>query len=108
MNILAVSYSKNCGEDWLSLGTLDPVKTSNAGLYANSFKPEASEWLDTVMTKSQLVGENNIRFKVKYIVNGSSNNFYLDNIMIGEEASLLTIPNSANAKLSLFPNPKFL
>ena len=33
VNELSVYFSKNCGEDWLPLGTLDVYKTSNAGLY---------------------------------------------------------------------------
>jgi hypothetical protein len=45
-------------------------------------------------------------FKFEYVVNGSSNNFYLDNIMIGEESELLIIEESAsNSRLSIFPNP---
>jgi len=56
------------------------------------------------MTKTQLKNSN-IRFKFDYIVNGSSNNFYLDNIMIGEQASLMMTQSVANSKLSIFPNP---
>ena len=56
------------------------------------------------MTKSQLKNSN-IRFKFEYIVNGRSNNFYLDNIMIGEEANLIQYNNITNSKLSIFPNP---
>jgi hypothetical protein len=105
VNELRLYFSKNCGEDWLSLGTLNKFQSSNAGLYATNFSPESYEWNDTIMTKSQLIGENNIRFKFAYIVNGSSNNFYLDNIMIGESVSLLVTENSTNARLSVFPNP---
>ena len=56
------------------------------------------------MTSSQLV-DPNIRFKFEYIVNGSSNNFYLDHIQIGEESTLLIPENINNSKLSIFPNP---
>ncbi len=104
VNVLSVSYSKNCGEDWSSLGTLDAVATSNAGLYTSNFKPNNSEWNHIVMTSSQLINPN-IRFKFEYIVNGSSNNFYLDHIQIGEEASLFNSENTNNSKLSIFPNP---
>ena len=103
-NELVVTYSDDCGETWKSLGTLDPIQSSNAGLYTTSFKPKSSEWNDIVMTKSQLKNSN-IRFKFEYIVNGRSNNFYLDNIMIGEEANLIQYNNITNSKLSIFPNP---
>jgi hypothetical protein len=105
VNELRLYFSKNCGEDWLSLGTINRFQSSNAGLYSTNFSPESYEWRDTIMTKSQLIGENNIRFKISYIVNGSSNNFYLDNIMIGESVSLLVTDNISNARLSVFPNP---
>ena len=104
VNELAVTYSDDCGESWKSLGTIGAVETSNAGLYTTSFKPSSSEWNSIVMTKSQL-NYSNIRFKFEYIVNGSSNNFYLDNIQIGEEASLMIAERTTNSKLSVFPSP---
>ena len=56
------------------------------------------------MKKSQLQ-DNNIRFKFEYVVNGSGNNCYLDNIQIGEEASLFQSQFSTVNKLSVYPNP---
>ena len=104
VNELSVTYSDDCGESWKTLGGLSPAEASNAGLYTTIFSPKSSEWKDTVMTTAQLKASN-IRFKIEYVVNGSSNNFYLDNIMIGEQASLLTSENNIFSRLSLFPNP---
>ena len=104
VNTLAVTYSDNCGESWKSLGAIGAVEASNAGLYTTKFKPNSSEWKDTVMTKTQLK-DSNIRFKFEYVVNGSSNNFYLDHIQIGEQASLMIAENTTSLKLSVFPNP---
>ena len=104
VNTLAVTYSDNCGESWKSLGTIGAIEASNAGLYTTKFKPNSSEWKDTVMTKTQLK-DSNIRFKFEYVVNGSSNNFYLDHIQIGEQASLMIAENTTSSKLSVFPNP---
>ena len=104
VNTLVVTYSDNCGESWKSLGTIGAVEASNAGLYTTKFKPNSSEWKDTVMTKTQLK-DSNIRFKFEYVVNGSSNNFYLDHIQIGEQASLMIAENTTSLKLSVFPNP---
>ena len=103
-NDLKITYSNNCGKDWLTLGTLSPVESANAGLYAINFKPEEDEWSDIIMKKSQLK-DDNIRFKFEYTVNGSSNNFYLDNIQIGEESALFQSGISTANKLSIFPNP---
>ena len=104
VNELAVTYSNDCGESWKSLGLIGAIESANAGLYSTSFKPNSSEWNSIVMTKSQLK-DSNIRFKFEYIANGTSNNFYLDNIMIGEEVSLMVSELNINSKLSVFPNP---
>ncbi len=104
VNELLVTYSDDCGASWNSLGTIEAIDASNAGLYSNSFKPKSSEWRDIVMTKTQLKNSN-IRFRFEYVVNGSSNNFYLDNIMIGEQASLMIAENISNLRISVFPNP---
>jgi hypothetical protein len=104
VNELVVTYSDDCGESWKSLGIIGAVDASNAGLYTTSFKPNASQWNDIVMTKTQLK-DVNIRFKFEYVVNGNSNNFYLDHIQIGEQTSLMISESSTNSKLSVFPNP---
>ena len=103
VNELDVTYSDDCGESWKALGTVGAIEAANAGLYSNSFKPNSSEWDEIVMTKTQLKNPN-IRFKFEYLVNGGSNNFYLDNIRIGEESALMISENTTNFKLSIFPN----
>ena len=56
------------------------------------------------MSKSQLKNDN-IRFKFEYVISGNTNNFYLDNIMIGEADALMTAQNQNNSRLSVYPNP---
>ena len=104
VNELAVKYSNDCGESWRELGVIGAVEASNAGLYTNSFTPNSFEWNDTVMSDAQLK-DSNIKFKFEYIVNGVSNNFYLDDIMIGEEASLMVNQANFQSRISVFPNP---
>ena len=104
VNELIVTYSDNCGEDWKSLGTINALLAANAGLYTTRFVPKASEWNDTIMSKSQLKHDN-IRFKFEYVISGNTNNFYLDNIMIGEADALMTAQNQNNSRLSVYPNP---
>jgi len=103
-NLVRVHYSIDCGENWSLLGALSNVQVARAGLYTNSYTPSSNDWADTVMTKSALKN-NNVRFKFEYVSNGQSNNFYLDNVMIGEEASLLKSSSTASSKISVFPNP---
>ncbi len=103
VNELKISYSTNCGEDWQELGSLTNYQVANAGLYATIFKPEVNNWNDTIMTKAQLKNDN-IKFKFDYVTSGSANNFYIDNIRIGE-ASALFAPVISASKLSIYPNP---
>jgi hypothetical protein len=105
VNELNVSYSSTCGKTWSPLGELDAVLSANAGMFVSNFIPNASEWRDTVMTKPQLVGNNNIMFKFEYVINGNSNNFFLDNIMIGEESELMMVENTSASRVSIYPNP---
>jgi hypothetical protein len=104
VNELNVSYSSTCGKTWSPLGTIDAVNSANAGMYLSNFAPNTSEWIDTVMTKTQLKNDN-IMFKFEYVINGNSNNFYLDNIMIGEESELMMVENTAASRVSIYPNP---
>ena len=105
-NEITVYYSTNCGENWLSLGTLDPVTTSRAGYIATNFVPNENDWLDTVLTKNALKN-NNIKFKIAYSAGTTAhNNIYIDNIKIGEASSLFNENNnSISQKVSVFPNP---
>ena len=57
-----------------------------------------------ILTKPQLKNSN-VRFKFEYIANENSNNFFLDNIEIGEEASLLVSNNLREHKLTVFSKP---
>ena len=105
-NEITVYYSTNCGENWLSLGTLDPVTTSRAGYIATNFVPNENDWLDTVLTKNALKN-NNIKFKIAYSAGTTAhNNIYIDNIKIGEASSLFNENNNLiSQKISVFPNP---
>lgn len=104
VNELNVYYSDDCGEVWRALGSLTEYEVANAGLYTTNFKPNADEWNDTIMTKNQLKN-NNIRFKFEYVTNGAANNFYLDNIRIGESAALMLPNSTTDSRLSVYPNP---
>ena len=67
--------------------------------------PSTSDWRDTVVTKNQLSSDN-VKFKFEYIVKGSGNNFYLDDIKIGEQNDLLFDHNvSLSSKIFIYPNP---
>ena len=104
VNEVNVYYSYDCGAVWRDLGSLTTIQVASAGLYTTNFRPTVAEWNDTVMTKSQLKN-NNIKFKFEYVTNGSANNFYLDNIMIGEAAALMIPNTTTSSRISIYPNP---
>ena len=56
------------------------------------------------MTKSALKNDN-VQFKFEYSNSGASNNFYLDDIEIGEEADLLKQNIEPLSRVNIFPNP---
>ena len=107
-NELNIYYSDNCGKTWPTSNkilTLSALDVANAGLYSINFKPEENEWRDTVITKAVLK-KDNIMFKFEYDNIGAANNFYLDNIQIGE-ASALSLPSESASRLSIYPNPTY-
>jgi len=104
VNEVNVYYSNDCGEVWRTLGSLTNVQVASAGLYTTNFRPTTTEWNDTVMLKSQLKNDN-IKFKFEYVTNGTANNFYIDNIKIGEAASLMLPDITINSRVSIYPNP---
>jgi hypothetical protein len=107
VNELNVYYSNDCGEGWILLGSLSYIDVANAGLYDSPFTPRADEWNDSIMfdrSGANALKDDNIRFRFEHVTNGSSNNFYIDNILIGEEASLIQALDQS-AKLAIYPNP---
>jgi len=56
------------------------------------------------MTKNALKNDN-VQFKFEYSNSGASNNFYLDDIEIGEEANLMKQNTEPLSRVNVFPNP---
>ena len=101
-NELNIYYSVDCGNSWSLLGKLTNLNVARAGLYTTEYKP--MDWADTVMTKNALKNDN-VQFKFEYSNTGASNNFYLDNIQIGEEDDLMKESINFQTRMSLYPNP---
>jgi len=98
------TYSTNLNHS-SCVDTVIQYGTANSQLHSGDYLPRASDWRDTVITKNQLSSDN-VKFKFEYIVKGSGNNFYLDDIKIGEQNDLLFDQNiSLSSKISIYPNP---
>ena len=102
-NEVSIYYTTNCGDNWAFLGKLSNLHVARAGLYTTNYAPDG-DWQDTVMTKSALKNDN-VQFKFEYSNSGASNNFYLDDIEIGEEADLLKQNIEPLSRVNIFPNP---
>ena len=102
-NEVSIYYTTDCGDNWAFLGKLSNLHVARAGLYTTNYAPDG-DWQDTVMTKSALKNDN-VQFKFEYSNSGASNNFYLDDIEIGEEADLLKQNIEPLSRVNIFPNP---
>ena len=102
-NEVSVYYTTNCGDNWAFLGRLTNLHVARAGLYTTNYAPNG-DWQDTVMTKNALKNDN-VQFKFEYSNSGASNNFYLDDIEIGEEANLMKQNTEPLSRVNVFPNP---
>ena len=88
--------------------SISPERTASSGLYTSSFHPTEDDWVEDSLIANTNISKNNLRLKFEYISKGSSNNFFLDNIRIGEQGSLNMNnydENSLNSRLLIFPNP---
>ena len=102
-NEVSVYYTTDCGDNWSFLGKLTNLHVARAGLYTNNYVPNG-DWEDTVMTKNALKNDN-VQFKFEYSNTGASNNFYLDDIQIGEEDDLMKQNVDPLTRINVFPNP---
>ena len=106
-NELNIYFSTDCGNDWDLIDNAsdpDKIETANAGLYSFGFKPSSEEWSSLILT-NPLLKDNNIMFRIEYVVEEASNNLFIDNIIIGEESALIEGSQGSLSKLSVFPNP---
>ena len=88
--------------------SISPEQTAHSGLYDSDFKPTDEDWMEDSLFTSANISKSNVRFKFEYVTKGASNNFYLDNIRIGEMGSLSMKSDENKAisyRLSVFPNP---
>ena len=60
---------------------------------------------DSLFTNAN-ISKSNVRFKFEYVTKGASNNFYLDNIRIGEMGSL-SMKSDENKAISYRQTQKF-
>lgn len=84
---LRVLYSTNCGQNWVVLfnksGSV--LAAGNAPFANGAFVPQASQWTTNTLPLNLSAGTE-VYFRFEYTVdavNGAGNNFYLDDINVG-------------------------
>ena len=87
--------------------SISPERTASSGLYTSSFSPNNEDWIEDSLFTTANISTTNVRFKFEYVSNGSSNNFYLDDIRIGEmgSMSMKSEIDDVSYRLTIYPNP---
>lgn len=112
-DIFSVQFSTNCGTTWSPRLTRN-IKAGTAGIspaVVGGFVPASSDFYQETVNLAGLTSEPNVIIKFKFTAeNGSSNNFYVDDINLTsatgiEEqqfvSGLQVYPNPATDKVSL-------
>lgn len=103
-----VYYSTNCGQSWTQIPqlALSGDNLINAGLYADSYVPNAQSIWSEKQTNlpAGAANSDNVKFKFSYEVgSGYGNNFYLDAIRIENVTGVEEL--STLLGVQVYPNP---
>lgn len=107
-DLFRILVSNNCGETWQvkrsysGLGSLKTAPTNDS----TAFIPQSqAEWLsDTLVINGSANFSNQTQFKFQFTAKGG-NNFYLDNIRIGNLNALGISNLSLTNGVKIYPNP---
>lgn len=108
-DLLRVFVSDDCGVTWLSRGNFSSsnLNIPSVGYQINNWTPTTeSDWAEKKITSLQsYLGKSRVMFKFEFTP-GGGNNFYLDDINIGNTFGVSTPEYQAtNIGLTVFPNP---
>jgi hypothetical protein len=80
---LKVLYSKNCGNNWITLATYDSADLVNKGAVSGDYTPtNTSDWVARTINLPVTAMANGVYFKFQYTSSSAGNNFYIDNISV--------------------------
>lgn len=102
---LRIMVSDDCGETWSTRDTYSGLELTNSGFVPNSYRPnQNSTWTDVSVSLGSFDDEPNLRIKFRWVAQGQSNNFYIDDITIA--AGPLGMDDlERQLDLSVAPNP---
>ncbi len=103
---LKVYASKNCGETWQTLTTINGTNLVTAGFAGNQdFNPTSNTmWGQAQFNYAASATDTKTRFKFEFTASDLSSNLFIDNIEI---TGILGVADETiqNMQLSVFPNP---
>jgi hypothetical protein len=113
---LVLQISNNCGNTWRTVYSNGGFGLFNAGYVIGSYTPGANEsfWKPVSINLASTLGgltstylKPGIRFRWRVTSGNLSNNFYLDNVNIGNAADPTGVNDLVNQQLALdaYPNP---
>lgn len=105
---LVVSATANCGGSWVPLYKKGGSAVVNAGYSEGFFVPTQGQafWRQVKLTLQPSWKQSNVRFKIQVFSSVKGNNFYLDDVNIGNAvvSDVANVTGSLN-EVTLYPNP---
>ncbi|MDB5281347.1 MAG: hypothetical protein JWO06_422 [Bacteroidota bacterium] len=103
---MEIFSSINCGLTWNPFYELSGANMINAGTVQNYFTPQSdnSYWRKVDILLSQNLFRQNVRFMISIFGDRKSNNFYLDDFIIGPQSTGIN-DNDLQSTFRIFPNP---
>lgn len=104
---IAVLASANCGGNWVNIYKKGGSSIVNAGYQAGFFIPTQAQafWKQVKINLPATLKQPNVHFKFQIFSAVYGNNFYIDDINIGNAVSTGIEEQDMFDEISLFPNP---
>jgi PKD repeat protein len=104
---IVVSASINCGSSWSTIYKIGGIKAVNAGYVQGFFIPSQSPsfWKKVSINLAQTLKQPNVRFKFSVWSAVRGNNFYIDDINLGNLYTGIENPQPTVNSMNIVPNP---
>jgi hypothetical protein len=101
---LVVKVSKTCGASWITVKTISAANISTAPFTNIEFLPQATHWKSEIISlPPSIISNENIIVRIEFYSAGG-NNFYLDDIFVGNSAEL-SLDYFRKLDFQIYPNP---
>lgn len=104
--VLKVYRTRNCGDSWVPVKTIQGTSLVTAGFAGNSdYAPDNNnKWVETSFSYPTVAQDTKTRFKFEFTASDVSSNLYIDDInitgVLGIESNVIDL-----MELTVYPNP---